>query len=144
MQDAHQIRLEVPSSAEYVAVVRHAICGIADRMRFTSTEVDELRLAVGEACTNAVKHGCHSKSSPYVTVVCKMTTSELEIEVSNGLSGTETEPKIADSITCQTLEDAKEGGMGLYLMQHLMDEVNITWGEKACIRMIKRRGNGDR
>ncbi|HOM71293.1 MAG TPA: ATP-binding protein, partial [Armatimonadota bacterium] len=58
MQEAHQIRLEIPSATEYVGVVRRAVEGIARRMNFDSSEVEDLKLAVGEACTNAIKHVC--------------------------------------------------------------------------------------
>ena len=137
MQDAHQIRLEIPSSAEYVGVVKQAIVGIANRMHFDVPEINDLRLAVGEACTNAVKHGCHSCVNPAVTVVCNVTADTLEIEISNGLSGGEQCPVIVDNLS-QSPDDTKEGGMGLYIMRRLMDEVDIIWSEHtARIRMVK-------
>jgi serine/threonine-protein kinase RsbW len=134
MQVAHQIRLEIPSAAEYVGVVRQAIEGIASRMRFDPTDVEDLKLAVGEACNNAVKHGCPSNLHPCITVVCKVTPGVLEIEISNGLAGGEPRP-----ITEGSPDYSQEGGMGLYIMQRVMDEVEIVWGDQmAKIRMVKR------
>ena len=87
MEGSHEIRLEIPSAAEYVSLVRHAIEGIASRMRFDPVEVGDLKLAVGEACNNAVKHGGGTTGYPCIVVVCKVAPTSLEIEVSNALSG---------------------------------------------------------
>lgn len=134
MDDQDQIRLEIPSSAEYITVVRQTVGGIADRMHFDPLEVDDLKLAVGEACTNAVRHGCPSEVNPCITVVCKVVSDSLEIEISNGLAGGEPCPTIVSNVDFD-----KEGGMGLYIMKNLMDEVDIIWENcTARIRMVKR------
>ena len=134
MQDPHQIRLEIPSAAEYVGVVRRAVESIASRMPFAATDIEDLKLAVGEACTNAVRHGCPSRHHPFITVICKVTPDFLEIEIKNGLAGGEQCPSVV------TIPDTdKEGGMGLYIMREVMDEVDIVWkGRTASIRMVKR------
>ncbi len=138
MQDAHQIRLEIPCSTEYVGVVRQAVVGIANRMRFAPGEIDDLRLAVGEACNNAVKHGCPSCANPSVTVTCNVTPDTIEIEISNGLSGEEPYPCVGECMP-NDAKSAREGGMGLYIMRKLMDDVDIIWDNHlAKIRMVKR------
>lgn len=134
MKDGHQIRLEIPSSAEYVSVVRQAVEGLANRMNFDAMEVDDLKLAVGEACNNAVRHGCPSDQNPSITVVCRVALDNIQIEISNGLAGDEPCPAIVSQV-----DTSKEGGMGLYLMHKLMDEVDIVWEDHtARIRMVKR------
>jgi serine/threonine-protein kinase RsbW len=134
MQEAHQIRLEIPSEAEYISIVRRAVEGIASRMRFAPSDVEDVKLAVGEACNNAVKHGCPSHHRPFITVICKVTSELLEVEVRNGLAGGEPCPSAV-----AVPDGSKEGGMGLYIMKKLMDEVDINWKNRtASIRMIKR------
>ncbi|MEN6371974.1 MAG: ATP-binding protein [Armatimonadota bacterium] len=134
MSDVHQIRLEVPSAAEYIGIIRHAVAGIADRMQFSPGDIDDLKLAVGEACNNAVKHGCPNSSHPFITVTCKVTPEMLEIEIRNKLSGGEPCP-----VPAPPPDGMKEGGMGLYIMHKVMDKVDIIWKNKtARIRMTKR------
>jgi serine/threonine-protein kinase RsbW len=134
MQDTHKIRLEIPSEAEYISIVRRTVEGIANRMQFAPGDVEDVKLAVGEACNNAVKHGCPSQHRPFITVICKVTPELLEVEIRNGLSGGEPCPTnvfVPDGI--------KEGGMGLYIMKQLMDKVDINWkNHTASIRMVKR------
>jgi len=134
MHNAHQIRLEIPSAVEYVGIIRHAVEGIANRMRFSPGDIDDLKLAVGEACNNAVKHGCPSAKHPTITVTCKVTSKQLEIEVTNGITGNEPcPPPIIQP------EGNRENGMGLYIIHKVMDKVDIIWkGKTAKIRMSKR------
>lgn len=133
MHNAHQVRLEIPSAVEYVGIIRHAVEGIANRMHFSPGDIDDLKLAVGEACNNAVKHGCPPANRPAITVICKVTPQLLEIEVTNWLTGKEPCPALKTQ-----LESGREGGMGLYIIHKVMDSVDIIWkGKTAKIRMSK-------
>jgi serine/threonine-protein kinase RsbW len=44
------VRIEIPASAEYLALVRAAATGLAAGLHFTYEEIDDLRIAVDEAC----------------------------------------------------------------------------------------------
>jgi serine/threonine-protein kinase RsbW len=135
MADSHQIRLEIPGEAQYVGVVRQTIGSIATRLCFDQTEISDLKLAVGEALNNAVKHGCCSPTHPSITVVCTVEPDSFQIEISNGLNGCEPCPSIVKSV-----DKNKEGGMGLYIMKNLMDEVEIIWEDQSAkIRIKKNR-----
>jgi anti-sigma regulatory factor (Ser/Thr protein kinase) len=50
------IQIQIPSSAEYVRVVRLAVLGVASRMPFSYDDVEDIKLAVSEACNNAILH----------------------------------------------------------------------------------------
>lgn len=45
-----KIRVEIPASGAYLAVARAAATGLAAGLRFTYEEIDDLRIAVDEAC----------------------------------------------------------------------------------------------
>ena len=49
------VDLTIPCRPEFVGVARLAILGVASRMKFSYDEVEDIRLAVGEACTTAVE-----------------------------------------------------------------------------------------
>jgi serine/threonine-protein kinase RsbW len=139
-QEAEQLRhgevveMEIPSAAEYVGIVRHAVEGIARRMAFEAAQIEDLKLAVGEACTNAVRHGCPNGNGHKVEIRCVVLAEGLQIEVKNSISDCEhpTVPAKPDL--------SKEGGLGLYLIRQLVDEVQFFWEtDTAIIRMTKRR-----
>src|SRR5919112_942201 len=50
------VRLTLPARPENVAVVRHVLGAFAEALRLPDGLVEDLRLAVTEACTNVVRH----------------------------------------------------------------------------------------
>lgn len=133
MRHGEVVEMEIPSAPEYVGIVRHAIEGLARRMAFDPAEVEDLKLAVGEACTNAVKHGCSRDDDHHVDIRCVVLKDGLQIEITNSITGCE-------SPAVPILPDPdKEGGLGLYLIRKLVDEVDFLWDTNtATIRMLKR------
>ena len=131
-----EVLLQVPGSAAYISVVRHAVCGVAQRMCFTDEEIRDLKLAVGEACSNAVKHGLNDGVHP-VRVRCRIAPECLQIEVRNRYDGVSP----CGPIGCKPEPyNCVEGGLGVYLMKTLVDCVDFRWGkETAMVRLTKRR-----
>src|SRR6476469_5669296 len=50
------VRLSLPARPENVAVVRHVLGAFAEALHLPVGVVDDMRLAVTEACTNVVRH----------------------------------------------------------------------------------------
>ena len=133
MRQGEVVCLEIPSSPEYVAIARHAVEGVARRMKFTPSQIEDLKLAFGEACTNAVKYGCPCEETPNVEIKCVVFEDGLSVEIRNSISGCK-HPKFPAKP-----DITREGGFGLYMMRQLVDEVDLTWGQKtAIVRMFKR------
>ncbi|MCE5199125.1 MAG: ATP-binding protein [Armatimonadota bacterium] len=135
MRQGEIMQLEIPRSPEYVAIARHAVEGIARRMRFAPNQIEDLKLAVGEACTNAVKHGCATEDSPTVEIKCVVLPEGLSVEIRNGIE--------AGELPCIPVkpDPTKEGGFGLYMIRQLMDEVILNWdANTAIIKMLKKIG----
>ncbi len=137
MRQGETIELEIPGSAEYVSIVRQAVEGVARRMCFDPVQVQDIKLAVGEACTNAVKYGCPSDQAHNVQVKCVVREDGLMIEVCNNISGC-ARPHVPTQP-----DPLREGGFGLYLIRQLVDEVDMLWSKKkATVKMLKRLSNG--
>jgi len=56
MTDLPDLELSLPASAENVGVVRHVLGGVGEALHLDAETLDDLRLAVSEACANAVIH----------------------------------------------------------------------------------------
>src|ERR687890_763499 len=50
------VRLTLPARPENVAVIRHVLGAFAEALRLPPELVEDMRLAVTEACTNVVRH----------------------------------------------------------------------------------------
>ncbi len=133
LRQGEVMQLEIPSSPEYVAIARHAVEGLARRMHFDACQIEDLKLAVGEACTNAVKYGNCTEENPNVEIRCVVMPDSLTVEIKNRYAGPDYLP------FPNALDPNREGGRGLYLMRQLMDEVNFEWKHgTAIVRMLKR------
>src|SRR6201994_4992874 len=55
-QAATDVKLTLPARPENVSVIRHVLGAFAEALRLPDELVEDLRLAVTEACTNVVRH----------------------------------------------------------------------------------------
>lgn len=125
--------LEIPSSPEYVAIARRAVEGIARRMTFTPSQIEDLKLAFGEACANAVKYGLPTDESPNVEIKCIVLPDGLSVEISNNICD-----GVCLNITSE-VDLSREHGRGLYMIRKLVDEVDMKWNSQvATVRLFKR------
>ena len=48
--------MKIPAKAEYVAIIRLTMAGVANRMGFAYDDIEDMKIAISEACTNIVQH----------------------------------------------------------------------------------------
>jgi len=58
------IRLTLSAQAENVVLVRQVVGALAEALRFSPALVEDIRLAVTEACTNVVRHAYAGREGP--------------------------------------------------------------------------------
>jgi serine/threonine-protein kinase RsbW len=129
--DPPRILLRIPCSPEYVSVARLTISAVASRMDFGIDDIDDLKLAVGEACANAIEHAAEGD----IDIVCTMEPEQLVLSVKDcGIGFDPSAPRP------QAGEEPPVGGLGLILIQALMDDVQIHSDPKGGteVRMVKR------
>ena len=99
---------------------------IAESMRMSPDRIDEVRMAVVEACINALEHSRAADKEVYVTfeVLGEKDPETLRITVRDtgvGFSPEDlTEPTIEDKLKSQ-----RKRGWGLKIIRGLMDDVEI-------------------
>jgi stage II sporulation protein AB (anti-sigma F factor) len=74
------IRLELLSLPANVGVARNAVATFASQADFTLADIDEIRLAVSEAVTNAVVHAYPGRTG-WVRVTARLSEGQLQVEV---------------------------------------------------------------
>ncbi|MFN3647960.1 MAG: ATP-binding protein [Armatimonadota bacterium] len=130
-----EVSLSIPSRPEYVGVARLAILGVASRMRFSYDEVEDIRLAVGEACTRAIDRLDGGPQEHAIDIRCLIDANRLTIEVRHPLiPSTPPVEAPADPVNIDPVE------LGGVLIRILMDEVEtIDRAEEGVqlLRMVK-------
>jgi serine/threonine-protein kinase RsbW len=132
------IELTIPDDARWLTVVRLTISGVASRLGASYDEVDDIKVAVSEACTNAIDHAYpgQERGGGTITVRCHATEGGLRVEVADGGCG-------FDPANVQVVDETapeKRGGLGLFLIRKLMDEVEVSScpGGGTRVTMAKR------
>jgi serine/threonine-protein kinase RsbW len=125
--DVQKVILQLPASAEYVDIVRLNLYGIASKMGFTYEDIEDMKVAVSEACNNSVLYAYGQKDG-MVDVIFEVGSSTLSIIVKDegesfdGLDSSSERMTLHD----KELSDVQVGGLGFYLMQALMDDVSVV------------------
>ena len=106
------IKMEITANPAYVSIIRLTTSGIANKVGFCMDDIEDLKVAVSEACTNAIKHS----SDDRFTITYTMIENGLTIEIIDNGNGYDT-----SSINEPDIENLKESGMGLFIIEALMD-----------------------
>ncbi len=136
------IELEIPARAEYVGLARLVISSLASARRALAEDrIDDLKLAVSEACTNAIEAHDAAGSSERVLVRCKAGSDTLEVCVEDRGHGFDP-AKLPDHPPVTDPDRLKfERGLGIPLIKALVDEVEFSpTDEGTSVRLVMRHG----
>ena len=127
------IKMEITANPEYVSIIRLTTSGIANKVGFCIDDIEDLKVAISEACTNAIKHS----SDDRFTIIYSMIENGLTIEIIDNGKGYD-----RSSVSEPDIDNLKESGMGLFIIESLMDEVIVESqeGKGTSIKMIKYLG----
>lgn len=134
------IEMRVPAKAEYVGVVRLSLSGIANRMGFSYEDIEDLKVSVSEAITNAVDHAYDDKDDGEITVGFGVYGDRLETMVADhggSFNLKDIKGGIGPYKESEPIENLREGGFGLFLINALMDKVEINNKYGVIVLMTK-------
>ncbi len=139
MKTSERHTLSVNASTDYLAEVRSVAAKQAEICGFPKDQISDIRLAIDEAFTNIVKHAYKNKPHQKIELVFKCSDHSLQISLFDSghpFSGNNyTAPDVKERV-----KQKKRGGVGVYLIKELMDEVRYLHQDDCNeIRMIKKR-----
>lgn len=114
------VELEIPARSVYVGVVRLAVASLARAAGLDEGTVYDLKIAVSEACANAVLGLEESNTDDPITIKLSDTDQTLELEVADRAPVAEA----ADLQDSQGFDSRRT--MSLALLQSLVDECEIS------------------
>ena len=144
-QTSDFIEMKVPAKPEYVGVVRLTVSGIANRLGYTYDDIEDIKIAVAEACTNVVNHA-YEDSDGQMTIGCGVYQDRLEIMVADrgqSFSIENLKDNLGPISSDKPISQLKEGGLGLFLIDTLMDKVEISNDTGVIIIMTKFLQRGE-
>lgn len=125
--------MKLTSNPNFVSVIRLTVSGIASKIGFSFDEIEDLKVSISEACTNAIKH---SKEDLF-EINFYIYEDKLSIEVIDDGVGYD-----EDSVEDPDPLNPKTSGLGLFIIKTLMDEVEVKTCEDCgtVIKMTKLVG----
>lgn len=126
----------------YLDEIREFVGEAARYVGFSEKEVYSIQLAADEASTNIIEHAYAGIENGKIEIDCSATGDELKIVMRD--RGKSFDPSsVPEPNVKADLSERRIGGLGMYLMRKLMDEVYYESSPETgnTLTMIKRRGD---
>lgn len=124
-----EVRLTLPMAADMEIAAAKTVTSMAESMQMSPDKIDEVRMAVVEACINAFEHSNALDRMVYLTfaVVGGDQPEKLQITVRDAGRGFDP-GKLPEPSIEEKLKADRKRGWGLKIIEGLMDEVAIHSG----------------
>lgn len=126
------------ATCEYMSVIRLTTSAIASKIGFDIEEIDDIKVSIGEACNNIIKHGSDDDKDSF-NIEYTIYEDKLKITVKDNGTGFDTS-KIKQPHMEDEIDLIDESGLGIFIIKSLMDEVEINSSDCGTeIIMIKNK-----
>jgi serine/threonine-protein kinase RsbW len=132
------VRIRVPARLDSIRPIIALASDLARQARMSDKAIYQCRLALDEACMNIIEHAYANDPDGEIEVVIETGRGRCAIQLTDFgepyYPGSIPEPEVGSPI-----EEVQPGGLGLYLMRKVMDEVRYIPGPHSnCLVMVKR------
>jgi len=132
-----RFELEIDSKVENLPVIANFVDEVLERFGADPASVYRVQLAVDEACTNVIKYAYDEKTG-LIRLEMELIGDSLVVSVND--NGKPFDPDtIPPPDLDADLDKRRIGGLGIYFMKKLMDEVSYSFDNAAgnCLTMRK-------
>ena len=142
METAANLRFTFPSHTSQLELIRRVTKEVASfSAAFTEEDLEDIGLAIDEACTNVITHSYRATQKGVIQVEITMEADKITIELTDkGEEGQLFNPEaLSDVDKDEYLMRLQKGGLGVHLIKKIMDvvEYTVSPGVKNCLKMIK-------
>lgn len=125
-QSSPAIFLTFPSELGYERLARDTVAAFASRLGFDGERIEDLKTALSEVCINAIEHGNALLPGLRISVCCFCEEEQLTIEVRDRGIKRYNGQHYAATMEQKLLGLAPTRGMGLLLIEQLVDEATFA------------------
>ena len=111
-------RIHVISRADALQSLRHLIREIVSDYTYSLDSLENIILAINEACMNVIQHAYYGFDNGDIIVEFWKIKSGLKIKIIDYANKSD-----LNSIKSRDLDDVRPGGLGVHIIKQLMDEV---------------------
>lgn len=118
-------QISITASTENLSEVRNFVAEHAKTHGFSKQQIADIRLSVDEAITNIIRHAYQGDSSNSIDIEVSLDEEQICIHLQD-TGKTFRMKKFTEPNIQRKIKERKRGGMGLYLIHSLMDEVSYN------------------
>ena len=143
VQPTRRFHLHVEGEERHLVEIRDFVQQAGEKLLIPNKILANTKLAVDEACTNIVKHG-YKGTSGEIDITITGNGREFSIEIRDTGSSFDLRNVKSPDLKMY-VETRRKGGLGVFLMNQLMDEVRYAGGRGGnTLSMSKKLGRGVR
>lgn len=131
-------RLSVKSTTSNLSTIRNFIKKLSAQAGFDEETTNKIVLATDEACTNIIKHAYKYSVSGQININVNYRNKKFSVSITD--QGSHFNSKsIKEPDLKKYYEEKRIGGLGMFLMRKIMDEVKYsqTASQKNKVTLIK-------
>jgi len=131
-----ELEIEFYSRPSYLAIIRHMIDTLCGRLGYMPAESSQICLAVDEALCNVIRHGYDLREDGRIRVQLHERTDLglLEVVIEDDARQVE-----LHTIRSRDLEDVRPGGLGVHLINEIMDDAEYEHRDGGGMRLRMRK-----
>ena len=129
------VDMEISGNPRSLSLIRRILCSCAASVPLPAAFLNDIKLAVTEACTNIIKHAFKYDQNRKFSLAIQVCDDFFLIHVT--YTDTDFNP---DAIPLPDLSNIKEGGLGVFIIRNIMDNIHYATDPATgtvLLRMIK-------
>jgi serine/threonine-protein kinase RsbW len=120
------VELEIPARPDFLSLARLVITGAASvEPTFSDDRIENLRVAVSEACTNAIEAHSSNGQDERILIRCDLAEDRIEVAITDHGGGFDPDAAVEAPDAEHPDRLLFESGLGIPLMRVLVDETEF-------------------
>jgi anti-sigma regulatory factor (Ser/Thr protein kinase) len=139
------VELEIPARPAYLSLVRLVVDAAVGSLApgLVGARLDDLKLAVTEACSNAIEAHQSAWSEEPVVIRCQLDDRTVTVEIADRGGGFDPTGLVSLPAATDPLRLRHESGLGIPLMRTLADELSfVPDPDGTTVRLTVYRAQG--
>jgi len=120
MMNFKPLHLKIKSHPENLKQIRKFVSDAISNASFSKEDCGSIILAMDEACSNIIRHSYKNDHTQEIEITITITSEILEITVIDSGSAFD-----INTIESRDVSEVKPGGLGIYIIQHIMDQIDF-------------------
>jgi anti-sigma regulatory factor (Ser/Thr protein kinase) len=125
------VGITIPSNPKYLSVVRQTTHAVGKLYGIPETDLEDMKLAIDEACSNVIKHAYGGDTAKKIVVKYSIMKKQFKVIIED--SGLKARIEYMQG---RSLNDVRPGGLGIHFIRRVFDGFRFDERKKRGNRLI--------